>query len=335
MQNRDKEFQKKAYIIQHKNLSICRESTSGGAFSAIATYILNQGGVVFGAALMPDYSVRHTRVETEEELRQFRNSKYVQSSMGDIFIKVKEDLAAKKYVCFSGTPCQIAGLQSYLNAKYEKLLLVDFVCRAVPSPGVWRKYVNEVLKKQGEIKDIKFRDKGLGYQYSTMKIEYDKFVQREGIESDYWLRMFFSGAIIRPSCSECRFRSIDRESDITLWDCLNIHDYHLDWDEKKGATRLIVHSPQGENCICKIKNDVNIHEIEVEKAVNKVREFYSSPIIPNYRERFFDEMEKEGLFPVIKKYYPINILVLTKRIIRRFLNHVHLDIYIKWILRHN
>jgi coenzyme F420-reducing hydrogenase beta subunit len=96
-----------AFIVQHKIDAIRYQSTSGGAFTAIAEEIINRGGVVFGAAMTDDLTVKHVSVKTIEGLARFRNSKYVQSEIGDCYKEAKERLTSGQWVCFSGTPCQI------------------------------------------------------------------------------------------------------------------------------------------------------------------------------------------------------------------------------------
>lgn len=136
-------FQQAGYIVQNKDAKVLRESTAGGAFTAIARYVINNGGVVFGVELSKELVARHVYVESEQELYRFRNSKYVQSDLyrGGVYRQTKSFLNQGKTVCFSGTPCQIEGLKSYLGKEYASLITVDVVCRAVPSPLIFRKYV--------------------------------------------------------------------------------------------------------------------------------------------------------------------------------------------------
>lgn len=131
----------KAYLVQHRNDDVRMDSSAGGAFTAIASYVLERGGVVFGAAYNKNFQVRHTYIEKVEELRKFRNSKYVQSDMGNCFRQARDFLKADRWVCFSGTPCQIEGLANFLKKPYEQLILVDVVCHGIPSPLIWNKYL--------------------------------------------------------------------------------------------------------------------------------------------------------------------------------------------------
>ena len=142
-------------------------------------------------------------------MKKFRGSKYVQSDLKDTFIEVKKFLDNDKWVCFSGTPCQIEGLKKFLSKEYDKLVTVDIVCHAVPSPLVWRKYLEYQKQKLDidEIDKILFRDKRkYGYKYSTMTIESKDKVYAMGVETDPYLRAFFGDLSDRPACYKCIFK---------------------------------------------------------------------------------------------------------------------------------
>ena len=192
-----------AFVVQHKNDDIRYQSTSGGAFTAIAEEVIRRGGVVFGAVMTDDLKVRHDFVSDIDGLAKFRNSKYVQSEIGDCYTEAKKFVLEGRYVCFSGTPCQINGLYKYLGKDYDNLIAVDVVCKSVPSPLVFKKYVEYKNSQEGKISDIVFRDKKRGFLYCTMAhyLSHEdrivgKDVYRRGSESDEWLRLFLSGKIL-------------------------------------------------------------------------------------------------------------------------------------------
>ena len=223
--------------------------------------------------MQADYSVKHIAVESKAELSKFRNSKYVQSELGSTYAEVKQQLKTGRLVCFSGTPCQIEGLRYFLRRDYENLVLVDVVCRAVPSPGVWKKYIGMETCKHGTMQSIRFRDKALGYQYSTMElVDSQGNIYRGGIESQPWLRMFFSGMIIRPSCTECKFRSRYRNSDFTIWDCFNVYSFSKEFDEDIGTTRVLIHTEKGKRIFHQIEEKIKYKSIDADMLVEGVRE---------------------------------------------------------------
>lgn len=331
-------FQEKAYLVQNKNQRVLKESTSGGAFTAIAEYVIENGGIVYGAVMDPDTMfVHHVGVDKEDELCEFRNSKYVQSDVGTCFLEAKECLQKNRLVCFSGTPCQIEGFKGFLGSSYSKykdnLILVDVVCRAVPSPGVWEKYVDDIKQRHGNIESVRFRDKELGYQYSTMVIKTeDGVTQRDGIETSMWLRMFFSGIIIRPSCTECKFRSPYRRSDITLWDCFPTYRFDKTIDEDAGTTRMLVHSGKGFEVLKAIQSQLKIEKLEVEDAISGVREMRLSPDMNEKREDFYETVHTEGLLVAERRYFSISKKVQMKRNIRNALHKLGADKKVKHIL---
>lgn len=334
--NVKKELKQKqdGYIVSNKNNIILNQSTSGGAFSPIANYIISNGGYVFGAAFDNQFDVNHQCINNKKDLLKFRNSKYVQSNIGNTFKIAKKLLDDGKMVCYSGTPCQIEGLKKFLKKDYNNLILVDVVCRAVPSPGIWKKYKEMLRKKYGEISQIVFRDKKLGYQYSTMMVKFKNGkIIRNGIESDPWLRMFFSGMIIRPSCSNCKFRKKYRESDFTIWDCFNVADLSNKFDEKKGATRILIHTMKGKKIFDKIKDNYHYEQVKVDKLILGLAELKKSPKENLNKKKFYKCYSNNGIELAIKKFFPFSPNIILKKNIRLFLNKIGLDIYVKKLKR--
>jgi coenzyme F420-reducing hydrogenase beta subunit len=144
----------RVYAAKNKDEAVRLESSSGGIFTVLAEKIIDRKGVVFGARFNEDWEVIHSYVETKEKLSVFRGSKYVQSRIGESYKQAEEFLKAGRFVLFSGTPCQIAGLKLFLKKEYENLVTVDLICHGVPSPGVWRKYLDEFIEYQYNIKNV-------------------------------------------------------------------------------------------------------------------------------------------------------------------------------------
>lgn len=318
-------------IVQNKDLEVLRQSTSGGAFTPIAQYILQRNGVVFGVEMDEDSNfVKHIKVEKEESLIRFRNSKYVQSYVGNSFDDAKQELQKGRLVCFSGTPCQIQGLKNYLHKEYENLITVDVVCRGVPSPGVWKKYT-DYLKRKGKLSSVRFRDKSLGYQYSTMEVVYkDGKIERNGIESDQWLRMFFSGMILRPSCPVCNFRSVERCSDFTIWDCFNVSDLTKDLDETKGATRMLIHTKRGQEIFNEIRDRFYVVDADVNTVAVGITE---KPDFNKRKSEFIQDYNKLSMEELLNKWFPMTFKVKVKKLTRRILNGMGLDMFVKKLKR--
>ncbi len=315
----ERKFEQEAYIVQNKDQKVLRESTAGGAFTAIAKYALRHGGVVFGVELSNQLVAHHIYVETEKDLARFRNSKYVQSNVGDTFRQVKSFLNQGKFVCFSGTPCQIEGLKNYLRLDYENLITVDVVCRAVPSPLIFQKYVEYQEKKLADhIKTVRFRDKHYGYKYSTMNVITDKNKgnYHQGVESDPWLRAFFSNICDRPSCHDCHFRKQYRVSDFTIWDCFHAGRFSKELDNDKGATRVLVHSEKGKRIFDEIKEGFSYIQTKPEYIVAGAKEMKESVAANPRREEFFMDANQLDGAQLFQKYFPNTLRVKAEHTVR-------------------
>ena len=338
---KEKQSEQKGYVINNKDLQVRKESTSGGAFSAIAKYVIEQKGVVYGAAFDENWIVTHQVATTDKEIKKFRNSKYVQSDMTNTFLNVKNYLNNKKMVCFSGTPCQVEGLKSYLEKsnvnenEFDNLILVDVVCRAVPSPKLFRNYISLIKKNNLDNEDINkiyFRDKTkYGYKYTQMKIASQNKVYQEGIDTDQYLRAFFSGMSIRPSCENCQFKKRYRESDITIWDCFNIEDLDKSLADNNGTTRVLIHTKKGQEIFEKIKKQLYFKEINSDIIVKGTMELTKSTRYNNKRHEFLCGVEEKNnennIERILNTYFPINTKTKLEKLARR--NLVGLSFYNK------
>lgn len=207
-----------AYAARHKDINEVMKSRSGAAFVAISDYVLEQGGIVYGAGYKDHFRVAHKRATTKEERDEFRGSKYVQSDLTGVFRQVKEDLKNGLIVLFSGTPCQTSGLNSYVGKRLrEKLILVDIVCHGVPSPYIWRDYIKYLEEKNGNtIVCVNFRDKQkFGWKDH---VESYKLKDNKDISSDIYTKYFSKDIMFRHSCGICYYTNVIRPSDLTLAD---------------------------------------------------------------------------------------------------------------------
>ncbi len=314
----ENECEQFGYVVQNKNERVLRESTSGGAFTAIAEYVIEKGGIVYGAAFDSDLHVRHIGVTTKSELYKLRGSKYVQSEIGNCLRSVASSLQQGQFVLFSGTPCQIEGLLNYLNGKPRNLITVDIVCRAVPSPLVLKKYIEYKRALCPEIEEVRFRDKYYGYKYSQCSI-YDKngtLMYHNGIDTDEYLRAFFSNICDRPACYVCAFKKRYRKSDCTLWDCFEVDEYFKQADNDKGVTRCLIHNREFLNRFDEIKESLLAKEVAPDYLVKNVREMFESVPQNVNREVFFrdvNELRPEDLF---QKYFPVTLSCRIEKGIR-------------------
>ena len=222
-------------------------------------------------------------------------------------------------VCFSGTPCQVEGLKHYLGREYDNLITVDVVCRAVPSPMVFKKYLEyQSIQLGAPIVSVRFRDKHYGYKYSTMKITTDinQGSYHRGVESDPWLRAFFSGMCIRPSCYHCQFKKRYRISDFTIWDCFNIGRFSKELDDDRGATRMLIHTDKGRDFFKEFSEELKYKEIDPEKIIEGTAEMTHSVQYNTMREVFMRDAATLAAKELFQKYFPNSFKVKTERIIR-------------------
>lgn len=309
--NNDFKFKIEAYLFQNKDVKVRENSTSGGFSTALGEYIINNQGVIYGVAFDDKWEVKHIRITKIDELSKVRRSKYVQSNINGIFSNVKEDLINNRLVCFTGTPCQVAGLKNFLGKDYNNLITVDFVCRAVPSPLFLERYIEYILKKynQEKVKDIDFRDKTrYGYAHSEMKVEMETKTYRGGLDVDPYLRGFFSGEMIRPSCNRCKFKTIERVSDYTIWDCLNVNEVDKDFDDNLGTTRILVRSEKGKEILKQLK-DNNIKLLDFNKCIKNVNELTQSTKFNSKSKNTLKNINDKNF---VEKQYPIKIKNVIK-----------------------
>lgn len=212
---------KAGYAYRTKDESLLLKTSSGGFFTAAAQKVLAQGGVVFGAAFDNENQVVHTYIESIDNLDSLRRSKYVQSKIGNAFADCLHFLKLGRKVLFCGTPCQIKALNLFLGKKYENLVTIDFVCHGVPSPGIFRSYLNELSDVKGyplsELHNINFRDKGLGFAYS-FSCSFSSAFFRENPKENIFLKGFLSDIFLRRSCYNCEAKGFTSGADYTMCD---------------------------------------------------------------------------------------------------------------------
>lgn len=305
-------FAQIGYVVQHKDRGILLESTSGGAFTGFAEHVIKKGGVVVGASLNKEMLVEHIVVDKAEDLYKFRNSKYVQSYISpEIYQRIKATLEKGTPVLFSGTACQIEGVKCFFGGKeYDNFYCIDVVCRAVPSPMIFKKYLEyQGSSHQAQIDSLRFRDKHFGYQFSTLKISFDgeKSIYHRGIESDPWLRAFFSGICNRPSCHECSFKKRYRVSDITIWDCFNYDSRYPTMKRNSGATNVLIHTQKGRELFNNVKDAFIVVEANPDDQTSRMKEMTVSVPQHKNREAFFSDANKLDGTSLFKKYFPIKV----------------------------
>lgn len=327
IQHKSVEGELRAAAVQHREAETLYHSAAGGAFSAIATCTIQNGGIAFGAAYDENMVVHHTSAETIEDLAKFRSSKYVQSQMDNTFAQVKKELRKGREVCFSGTPCQVAGLKQFLGGDYEQLITVDLVCKGVGSPAVLKHYVeNMVLQYGSRIVGMNFKRKTYGYHSSTMSVDFEngKTYSKGGI-TDPMMRCFRANICLRPSCSCCKFKGEHRVSDLTIFDCWHFDELTNKKDDDKGHTAVLIHTPKGQSRIYECKPFLEIDEIDPERVISLDGIMVNNHVIEHEkRNEFFKVLHEFGLNEAIKQTIPIGVTDIAKEASKSALYKLHL-----------
>lgn len=294
----------KAYAAYHKDETIRMSSSSGGIFTALAELIINQGGVVFGAAFTEDFGVQHICVETIEKLDQLRGSKYLQSKIGNAYQQAKQFLAQGRIVLFTGTPCQIEGLISYLGKEYDNLFTQDLICHGVPSPMVWQRYIKFREKKiASNAKRVFFRNKRYGWKMYSLHFEFKNQLEYAQVYSkDLYITSFLRNWCLRPSCYSCHFKKSNRLSDITLADFWGIENVCPEMDDDKGTSLVLLHSLKGEKLWNQICQNTVYQEVNAEQSVKYNPSMIQSVAKPVQRESFLRDIRKMDFERCVQKY---------------------------------
>lgn len=291
-----------AYAVKHKDTQVLKESTSGGIFTAVSDYVFEQGGVVYGAALDENIVVRHIRATTAQERNRMRGSKYVQSELGDIFRQVKNDLTDKKLVLFTGTPCQIAGLRSFLKEKCDGLICLDLICHGVPSPMIYKEHIRFLSKKfRTKIIDYKFRPKDWGWHIHRELVCGKKKSYHSTPYTDLWRSLYYSRIVTRPSCNNCPYSNLNRVGDITIGDCRRIDNVYSDFGSYEGVTLAIVNTQTGKEVFEKISDTITSRPLNIEDVMQPPLRQSSKP--NKASEHFFSIYKRYGYKKAIINYY--------------------------------
>ena len=312
------------YVGYIKDEEIRRSSSSGGIFTVLAEWMIDQGGIVIGAAFDESFQVHHIAVETKEELEKLRGSKYVQSNLERIYIIVKQYLQHGKKVLFSGTACQIGGLKKYLkNENIEQLYTVDVLCHGVPSRKVWRMYLKEMSKKyQSTITNINFRDKRNGWNHYSMLIQFDsKKEYCVHFFQDRFMKMFLGNLDLRPSCYDCQFKEFPRISDITIGDSWGIEKNIHEMSDDKGVSVIIINSEKGQKLFKSLESCCYLKSTDLDLVLPKSAESRHSVNAHQHRQKYLEDIEQSD-FSKLYRYSHISIacriMMLCKSIINNW-----------------
>ena len=314
------------YACYNKDEETRLKSSSGGIFSLLAENILNQQGVVFGAKFNENFDVVHDYTETIEGLVSFRGSKYVQSRMGDCYQQAKRFLESGRYVLFSGTPCQIAGLKKFLTKDYSNLLAVDLICHGVPSPMVFQIYKEGLEKQyQSTINSFSFRNKEHGWEKFYNVVVVGTHCDSSPFHQNIYMKGFLCDLYLRPSCHKCAAKNFQSGSDITLADYWGVTKVHPTFDDDRGISAVIINSTLGSAIFDVIKSDLMVLKSQLSHIIK-----YNSPLIQSVEAHpkrcyFFENFEKipfQELTDICIKSQQTFWKVFKRKIRRIFINRI-------------
>lgn len=324
-------------LAKHRDESIRQNSSSGGCFTAAATWVVKHQGVVFGAAFDEHWDVIHDYTETVEGIERFRGSKYVQSRLGNTFITVRDFLRTGRLVLFTGTPCQVTGLLHYLKQPYDNLITMDFICHGVPSPKTWQQYLCDEIARQCEkntvslspipplpgadttpqttsIRGIRFRDKALGWKKFSFALSLSKATaagkkNSVSLSVNAWEHPFMKGFLynlfLRPSCYHCPVKNFSSGSDLTMADGWGIENYLPEWNDDKGISLLVPHTAKGDNLVNQLR-DIELCAVDASILTCHNEAAFYSPKPHRYSSRFYQLTNKQGLsfHEIIQRCFP-------------------------------
>lgn len=310
--NTQKKYEKSNVVLAmwNKDTDERLQATSGGVFCPLAESVLNENGVVYGAGFDEKNHVCHQRIDSVAELGRLRGSKYIQSNTAEIYNRVLKDLKNGYKVLFSGTPCQVSALRTFLGKEYSSLICVDIVCHGVPSPKVFEDYLKNLSQEYGsDPVSINFRYKKPGWSVFSMKIDFANGASYEASKfKDPFLNLFLAGKgkgdlILRPSCFECRFTSPERAGDLTIGDFWGIKALDKSQaDQEKGVNIVIVNSPKGEKLLHSIENRMSTRKKGWEDAFVSNQSFIRPWKKPELYDAFWKSYHQMNFSQIVNHY---------------------------------
>lgn len=296
----------------NRNNDVLKTSSSGGVFRAIASKVLAEGGVVVGCAWKEHFISTHVFITSQENLAKLSKSKYVQSYIGDVYSRTKSELISGRKVLFSGTPCQIAGLKSFLSKDYTNLLCVDIVCHGVPSQKYFSDYIQYMEKKLGDtVLEYDFRYKGkFEGRYGHITTQKKNIVFN--YEEDFFYSQYIRGDISRESCYKCKFADIKRVSDISLGDLWGT-DYYTKEQKRNGASLVLINSKLGEYYFNLIANQFNVVEGNLDSVIERNAQLKFPSKRTDSRDVKMRYWLENGINSIAKKEFYDNWLIIVKR----------------------
>lgn len=300
-------------VAQHTDGEVLSESTSGGFIDALYYHVLEEKhGYAAGVAFDDQFMPIHRIVDRYEQAKAFRNSKYAQSNLAGVYGEIHNLLEQGHMTLFVGTPCQVAGLKTYLRKEYDNLITADLVCRSIPSPKLWKAYLGwQEEKYKDRIVDVACRRKTYGYHSGALEIRFaggKKYCGSNRV--DYYMKSFHHDVCSRPSCYHCAFKTEHRCSDFTVFDSWNPQMVTLETvvDNDKGYSNVLVHTQKGKKILSEL-GKIRCFPADPQKMFRYTGGMERSSIVyPEERKTFYEDLNGYGFWKTVKRYVSVTWL---------------------------
>jgi coenzyme F420-reducing hydrogenase beta subunit len=318
----ENQIDKKVFSAWIKDKKVRKESSSGGIFSAIADYVLNKGGVVFGARWTDDLSVVLDYCTDRDGLRKFRGSKYVQARIEDNYKKAKEFLDDRKNVLFSGTPCQIAGLKSYLRKDYSNLITIDLICHGVPSPMVFKDYIQYMEKQHNDkVISVIFRYKKPAWSSCSVCIKFEHTIYINSVQIDPYFIGFAGNFYLRDSCLQCKYANLNRMGDITIADFWGYRASNWKMrDFDKGCSVIILNTQKGSDIFDNVSNNMIFEKKTIDDAIRGNTSLIKPYLKAENSDKFWEDYLVSRDFETVSQRYFIPAKLGSRNTLGRWMN---------------
>ena len=243
----------RCYAAKSKDDVLRQQSSSGGVFTELAVPVLKDGGCVYGCVMESGtFQVYHTKAEDTRGLAAMRKSKYVQSDLKDVFRDLRKEVENGRRVLFSGTPCQISGLRSFLGKDYENLLLVGIVCHGAPSYKLMMRFIECKQKKcASRFETFDFRSKATGWKNFAIQCDDAQGTSQyvEGQMTNSYMGLFNGNVAFRESCYNCLSRAGRAPTDVLIGDFWGVESLCAEMDDQKGTSVILAYTERGEKAL--------------------------------------------------------------------------------------
>lgn len=280
-----------------------KDCSSGGIATAFSRYVVNNNGYVYGAAFDNYELVAHKYIDSIDGLNDLKGSKYVQSYVGDTYKQVKEQLKYK-FVLYIGTPCQIAGLKSFLNKDYDNLITVDLICHGTPPVSYLKEHIKSL--NINDYDNLSFRGK---YDFKLCLYDNNNLVYQKSNEDDFYFSSFFKGLTYRDNCYDCKYAGINRVSDITIGDFWGLDEKILNDNFNGKASVVLINSKKGMKFFENVKDKMIVIERNIDEAVKGNDQLRHPSPKHKLRHKFEDEYKANGFSKAIRKVYGKQIAI--------------------------